>query len=79
MSLGRAYISRNKFFLSPNFHQLWHSVMSICLLTEVKRQWATLVLGSVTVSVLHHLWDVSELEFICVNRLSLILVHYSCL
>ena len=27
-------------FLSPDFHELWHSVMSICLITEVKRQWA---------------------------------------
>ena len=39
------------FFLSPNFHELWHSVMSICLFTEVKRQWATSVLGWVTASV----------------------------
>ena len=37
------------FFLSPDFHELWRSVMSICLLTEVKRQWAMLVLGWVTV------------------------------
>ena len=58
------------FFLSPDFHQLWHSVMSICLLTEVKRQWAMLVLGWVTVWVLDQLCDVSELEFLCVPRLS---------
>ena len=36
------------FFLSPDFHELWRSVMSICLLTEVKQQWAMLVLGWVT-------------------------------
>ena len=39
------------FFLSPDFHELWHSVMSICPSTEVKWQWATLVLGWVTASV----------------------------
>ena len=26
-------------FLSPDFHELWCSMMSICLLTEVKLQW----------------------------------------
>ena len=31
------------FFLSLDLHQLWHSVMSICLLTEVEQQWAMLV------------------------------------
>ena len=36
-------------FLSPKFHELWRSMMSICLFTEVKLQWATLVLGWVTV------------------------------
>ena len=40
------------FFLSPlDFHVLWHSVMSISLFTEVKRQWAMLVLGWLTASV----------------------------
>ena len=39
------------FFLSLDFHELWCSVMSICLFTEVKQQWATLVLGWVTTSV----------------------------
>ena len=52
--------------------------MNICLLTEVKQQWAMLVLGWVTVWVLDQLWDVSQLEFLCVTRLSEILVHYSC-
>ena len=61
-----ACASRNHFFLSPDFHHLWDSVMSICLLTEVKGQWATLVLEWVT----DQLWDVSELEFLCVTRLS---------
>ena len=37
------------FFLSPDFHELWCSMMTICLLTEVKQQWAMLVLGWVTV------------------------------
>ena len=39
------------FHSSPDFHKLWHSVMCVCLFTEVKRQWATLVLGRVTTSV----------------------------
>ena len=47
--------SRDHFFLSPDFHELWHSMMSICLFTEVKRQWATLVLEWVTASV-HYLF-----------------------
>ena len=40
-------------FLSPEFHELWHSGMTTSLITEVKQQWATLVLGWVTASV-HH-------------------------
>ena len=36
--------------------------MTICLLTEVKWQWAMLVFGWVTVSVRVQLWDVSKLE-----------------
>ena len=39
------------FFLSTDFHELWRSVMSACLLTEVKQQWAMLVLGCVIASV----------------------------
>ena len=27
------------FFLSPDFHELWHRVMSTCLFTEFKGQW----------------------------------------
>ena len=38
-------------FFSLDFHELWRSMMSICLFTEVKQQWATLVLGWVTASV----------------------------
>ena len=38
--------------------------MTICLLTEVKGQWAMLVLGWVTVSVRDQLWDVSKFEFL---------------
>ena len=41
-------------FLSLDFHKLWYSVMSISLSTEVKQQWAMLVLGLVTTSV-HYL------------------------
>ena len=33
------------------FMNCLHCVMSICLFTEVKRQWATLALGWVTASV----------------------------
>ena len=46
------------------------TVMTICLLTEVKWQWAMLVLVWVTVSVRDQLCDVSKLEFISVMRLS---------
>ena len=38
-------------FLSPDFHEWCHSMMSVCLLAEVMQQWATLVLGWVTASV----------------------------
>ena len=42
----------SRFFFSSNFHEFGHSVMSICLFTEVKWQWARLVvLGWVTASV----------------------------
>ena len=55
-SSSEAHASRNHFFFvsyfwSPDFHELRHSVMSACLLTEVKHQWAMLVLGWVTASV----------------------------
>ena len=33
------------FFFSLDFHVLWCSMLSIFLLTEVKWQWATFVLG----------------------------------
>ena len=35
--------------LALDFHELWHRVMTISLLSEIKRQWAMLVLGWVTV------------------------------
>ena len=52
VSSSEAHNSRNHFFifLSLDFHELWHSVMNMCLFTEVKQQWATLVLGWVTAS-----------------------------
>ena len=31
-------------FFSLDFHKKWHSLMSTRLITEVKQQWATLVL-----------------------------------
>ena len=37
----------SSFFLSQDFHVLWLSVMSTCLITEVKDQSAMLVLASV--------------------------------
>ena len=39
-------------------------MMNIGLLTEVKWQWAKLVLRWVTVCVLDQLWGVSDLEFL---------------
>ena len=57
-SCSKAHASRDhffsfflfRFFLSPDFNELWHSVMSTCLITEVKQQWAAIVLGWVTAS-----------------------------
>ena len=49
-------------FLSLDFHELWQSVMSASLFTEVKQQWATLVLGWVTTSV-HY----SSLWWLCAS------------
>ena len=43
--------SRDHFFSSPDFHELWCSMMSTCLINEVKQQWATLVPEWVTTSV----------------------------
>ena len=43
------------FFSSPDFHELCRSVMSICLFTEVKQQWATLVLG----------WVIALVYYLC--------------
>ena len=39
------------FYLSLDFLELWCSVISTCLITEVKQQWVTLVLGWLTSSV----------------------------
>ena len=39
------------FFLSPDFHELWCSVISVSF-TEVKWQWASLVLGQAPFTVL---------------------------
>ena len=43
--VSEARASRDHFFSSPDFDQLWPSMMTACLFTEVKQQWATLVLG----------------------------------
>ena len=53
------------FFLSPDFYELWHSVMSICQVTEVKQQCVTIVLGWLTTSV----------HYLCLMALRLALVH----
>ena len=45
-SSSKAHTSRDHFF-----HEWWCSMSRICLLTEVKQQWAMLVLGWVTTSV----------------------------
>ena len=65
LSFAHTYV-----LLASDLQELWHRAMAICLLTEVKRQWAMLVLGWVTVSVQDQLWDVSKLEFLSVTRLS---------
>ena len=39
-TLLRLVLLEITFFLSPDFHELWCSVMSTCLFTEVKQQWA---------------------------------------
>ena len=62
MAFSHTYV-----LLSSDFHELWDRVMTISLLTEVKRQWAMLVLGLVTVSFRDQLWDVSKLEFLSVT------------
>ena len=54
VSSSEAHASRDHFFLSPDFHELRRSLMSICLFIKVKQQWATLVLGWVTAPV-HYL------------------------
>ena len=50
-SSSDAHAPRDHFFLSLDFHELWRIVMSVCLFAEIKWQWTTLVLGSVTTSV----------------------------
>ena len=49
VSLNRACTFRDHFFSSPDFHEFRRSMMSISVLTEVKQQWVTSVLGWVTV------------------------------
>ena len=65
------------FLLLLDFHELSCSLMSTHLFTEVKQQWATLVLGWVTGCVVGQVWDVSDFEFVFVTRLSYTLVHFS--
>ena len=68
MSFG---LCTHTYVLASYFQKLCYTVMTICLLTEVMRQWAMLVLGWVTFSVRDQLWDVSVgmLEFLSVMRL----------
>ena len=62
------------FFLPPDFHELWHSVISICLLTDVKQKpRATFVLGWVIVEFYTSCgmclsWNL-QLLVLCVTRL----------
>ena len=54
VSLDRACTSRNHFFsvcVSMDFHESWHGHNDCLFFTEVKQQWAMLVLGWVTASV----------------------------
>ena len=39
------------FVMSSDFYEVWGSVMSTCLITEVKQQYVTLELGWVAASV----------------------------
>ena len=60
MSTGKACVSRDRFlfifnFLSLDFDELWCTVTSACLFTEIKWQWAMLVEGWMTASV-HYLY-----------------------
>ena len=45
---SRDHIFNFFFFWSPDFHELWCSVMSTSHINEVKQQWAASVLGWVT-------------------------------
>ena len=56
--------SHTYILLASDLNELWHRVMTICLLNKFKRQWAMAVLRWVTVSVREQLWDVSKLEFL---------------
>ena len=52
VSSSEACASKNHFFFClPTFMNCGGTVASICLFTEVKQQWATLVLGRVTALV----------------------------
>ena len=76
MSSGKIHASGD-FFLSPDFHELWCSMMNICLCTEIKRQWAMLVLGWVT-AVVHYSYQLMALRLMLVDRNTFGLVYYSC-
>ena len=52
-------------FLPPDFHELLRCVMIIHPMTKFKQQWATLLVGWVTVSVLGHAKNVSDFNFFC--------------
>ena len=54
VSSSEAHASRDHFFLSPNFHELWHGHNDCLSFTKVKWRWATLVMGWVT-SLMHYL------------------------
>ena len=48
-SKSRASRASLALFFSVDFHDLWHSMMSTCVITEVQQQWTTFELGLVTI------------------------------
>ena len=55
-SSSEARTSRDHFFLSPDFHELWHSRITTCLITEVKAAmgYARTAMGDRFSALLHY-------------------------
>ena len=72
-SSSKAHTSRDhcfRYFLSPDFHEMWRSMISTHPINEVKHQWAMLVLGWATVGFHGLVWNVSDSDvFVFVARL----------